>query len=306
MATIEKLICNLKDEVSKWFYQKGEVDGKLDEKAGTSVASSSGNGLMSSADKVKLDGVATGANKTTVDSALSSTSTNPVQNKVVKAELDSLNTTKANASHVHSRLNPTGIPENADLNDYTTQGSFYVGENATAQTLTNCPTEEAFHLEVYRHAGVRQVLQTYPVYNVKTFERNYYNNNWSDWHRVPQDADIASLNNNKANKTHTHNDFSGPTNVSCSYGTVRKFKKNGWAFVVYENINLSSLNMETWTYIADVGWSNQAGNSYTGTFQTSILDDRFRITADGKLSAMKFGDSNHQGHYGYIIYPTSD
>ena len=107
---------------------------------------------------------------------------------------------KADASHIHSRLNPTNIPKNADLNDYTTQGSFYVGENVTAQTLANCPTEEGFHLEVYRHAGVRQVLQTYPVYNVKTFERNYYNNNWSDWHRVPQDADINSLNSTITNK----------------------------------------------------------------------------------------------------------
>lgn len=38
--------------------------------------------------KTKLDGIAAGANKTIVDSAMSSTSTNPVQNKVVKAELD--------------------------------------------------------------------------------------------------------------------------------------------------------------------------------------------------------------------------
>ena len=46
------------------------------------------NGLMQSEDKTKLDGIAQGANKTIVDSALSSTSTNPVQNKAVKAALD--------------------------------------------------------------------------------------------------------------------------------------------------------------------------------------------------------------------------
>lgn len=51
------------------------------------VASTSTAGLMSSSDKTKLDGIATGANKTIVDSALSSTSTNPVQNKVVNSEL---------------------------------------------------------------------------------------------------------------------------------------------------------------------------------------------------------------------------
>lgn len=50
-------------------------------------ASTSTAGLMSASDKTKLNGIATGANKTTVDSTLSSTSTNPVQNKVINTEL---------------------------------------------------------------------------------------------------------------------------------------------------------------------------------------------------------------------------
>ncbi len=49
------------------------------------VATTSANGLMSAGDKYKLDGIATGANRTIVDSSLSSSSTNPVQNKVVNA-----------------------------------------------------------------------------------------------------------------------------------------------------------------------------------------------------------------------------
>ena len=46
---------------------------------------------MSSTDKTKLDGIASGATKVIVDSALSDTSTNPVQNKLIKAALDELN-----------------------------------------------------------------------------------------------------------------------------------------------------------------------------------------------------------------------
>ena len=65
-----------------------------------STATQSANGLMSSSDKKKLDGIAEGANKITVDSALSSTSTNPVQNKVIKSALDG----KAGSSHSHSSL----------------------------------------------------------------------------------------------------------------------------------------------------------------------------------------------------------
>ena len=50
-----------------------------------SDATQTAHGLMSVSDKKKLDGIAEGANKTTVDSELSSTSTNPVQNKAVQA-----------------------------------------------------------------------------------------------------------------------------------------------------------------------------------------------------------------------------
>lgn len=52
------------------------------------TATTTAPGLMSAADKIKLDGVATGANKTVVDAAMSDTSTNPVQAKVVKAYID--------------------------------------------------------------------------------------------------------------------------------------------------------------------------------------------------------------------------
>lgn len=52
-------------------------------------ATASAAGLMSAADKSKLDSVATGANKTVVDASFVANSTNPVQSKVVKSELDS-------------------------------------------------------------------------------------------------------------------------------------------------------------------------------------------------------------------------
>ena len=68
--------------------QNKAVKVALDGKAGTAVATTSANGLMSATDKTKLDGVEDGATKTIVDDAMSDTSTNPVQNKAVKAALD--------------------------------------------------------------------------------------------------------------------------------------------------------------------------------------------------------------------------
>ncbi len=69
--------------------QNKAVKTALDGKAGTAVATQSSAGLMSSDDKTKLDGVEAGANKTIVDAALDEASENPVQNKAVKAALDS-------------------------------------------------------------------------------------------------------------------------------------------------------------------------------------------------------------------------
>lgn len=65
-----------------------------------STATTSANGLMSSSDKSKLDGIATGATKVVVDSALSTSSTNAIQNKIVTTELNN----KANLNHTHSDL----------------------------------------------------------------------------------------------------------------------------------------------------------------------------------------------------------
>ena len=68
------------------YYTKNEVDTKLAAKAGTAVATTSADGLMSAADKTKLDGLS--QISITVDEALSTTSTNPAQNKVITAALN--------------------------------------------------------------------------------------------------------------------------------------------------------------------------------------------------------------------------
>ena len=63
-----------------------------------SAATTSTAGLMSASDKAKLDGIASNATHVTIDSSFSTTSTNPVQNKVIKAALDG----KAASTHNHS------------------------------------------------------------------------------------------------------------------------------------------------------------------------------------------------------------
>ena len=76
-------------------------------------ATASAAGLMSAADKAKLDGVAAGSNHVVVDSELSTISTNPVQNKVIKSALDG----KSNTGHKHVKADITDFPTSMPASD---------------------------------------------------------------------------------------------------------------------------------------------------------------------------------------------
>lgn len=106
----ETLLNNFKLLVEKFTYNKTDIDAKLNEKANNTVVSGSSNGLMSSADKTKLDTIEEGANKTTVDSSLSGESENPVQNKIIKTALDG----KADISHNHTVTDITDLQTKLD------------------------------------------------------------------------------------------------------------------------------------------------------------------------------------------------
>lgn len=99
-------IASLPDESDMLGHMENDFYTDLDTKANKTTATTSANGLMSKEDKSKLDGIATEANKTVVDSSLSSSSTNPVQNKIVT---DALNG-KADSNHTHDYI-PSTISE---------------------------------------------------------------------------------------------------------------------------------------------------------------------------------------------------
>mgnify|MGYP001773819440 CR=1 FL=1 len=134
-----ELQVNLKEWLKKLVYMKTEVDTKLSSKANTNhshtscdieIAPENDDGLLVDeygADtqsfvncfiyghEKKLENIDDGANKTVVDSSLSSSSTNPVQNKVVNSALNG----KANSSHSHSISNITNLQSALDSKSET-------------------------------------------------------------------------------------------------------------------------------------------------------------------------------------------
>ena len=109
-----------------------------------SDATTSNSGLMSSADKTKLAGIETGANKTTVDSSLSSSSTNPVQNKVIntalsnKVDKDGNKVLSTNDYTTTEKNKLSGIAAGAEVNQnaFSTMKVDTYTINATSKTDT--------------------------------------------------------------------------------------------------------------------------------------------------------------------------
>lgn len=80
------------------------VKAALNNKADKTNATTSVAGLMSAADKAKLDGIAAGATKITVDSEMSVSSANPVMNGTITARL----VDKADKTDLDRKLDKSG------------------------------------------------------------------------------------------------------------------------------------------------------------------------------------------------------
>ena len=112
------------------------------------TATQSASGLMSAADKKKLDGIATGANKTIVDTSVSSTSTNPVQNKVIKTELDK----KADKTALDAKADKTALDGKLDKTGGTLTG------NLTGKYITGTWLQTTQSTDLGRAPGKVAVL----------------------------------------------------------------------------------------------------------------------------------------------------
>ena len=102
-------------------------------KASTAIATTSANGLMSKEDKAKLNGIASGATRVTIDGTLSSTSANPVQNKVINNALAG----KAPISHTHTKSQITDFPTSLPANggNATTANTWRTSRNINGMVV---------------------------------------------------------------------------------------------------------------------------------------------------------------------------
>lgn len=80
------------------------------------------------------------------------------------------------------------IPNGSDLNNYITPGFYYSHSNTDTSGIKNMAANEAFALEVSKHAGVRQTFKSLRTDDPRTFERNYVSGTWGKWDEIVKDS----------------------------------------------------------------------------------------------------------------------
>ena len=182
------------------------------------------------AEKNKLAGIATGANKTVVDSDISTTSTNAIQNKAVglkfqgvDSEISGINSVlknKPNLADVYTKTEVDNkyfmsgdlgieLSEDTDLNSIITPGNYYTKTYNIGKSCLNIPYKEigCFRLEVSylwnnnAFYYLVQKLYTTDKDNFDIFIRMRGNlKKWSPWHLINRnDFTTCSFSDNNIN-----------------------------------------------------------------------------------------------------------
>lgn len=117
---------------------------------------------------------------------------------------------KVNAAQ---QLYATEIPNDSDLNNYTTVGYYIAKTNGVAASLSNCPLKVAFGLNVSTTgAGIRQDMYSSRVTEPKLYFRVKTGTTWSAWKNIGEDVDMTGYVKTTANLNFTgDNIFEGST-----------------------------------------------------------------------------------------------
>ena len=135
---------------------------------GFNVATTTNDGLISSEDKAKLDGIDDGATKTIIDNSLSSSSENPVKNASVTIAMSD----KSNISHAHTTVNGFTVKSDVPADAIFTDTTYTVVTNKKSGLM---PAEYKYTLDNIADGVINDISEsdamTYSSYNLN---ENYY------------------------------------------------------------------------------------------------------------------------------------
>ena len=241
----------------------------------TTVAS----GLMSAADKAKLDGIAAQANKVVVDASLSDSSTNPVQNKVIKAALDGkapathghgmaqisgLNealASKAPTSHTHTTAQVSGL-DTALAGKAPTNHTHHYAGSASAGGAANIAIKLQTPRQISLSEGVESAVQNFDgssnvAIPVRKIKESYLDWGGRDIYGEISPVDMAASAIHSANRFQ----FADPAGITVEYS------QNGTSFQPYSSID----NNAKISLVSGQSWSLNLGGTPTPVTDTVKL-----------------------------------
>lgn len=206
----------------------------------------------------------------TVDSAFSTTSENPVQNKVITDKINEMERFK------RSLKAGTRIPVNSDLKsvDYLRVGSYYCPSNNDVATLTNCPTTDAFMLEVISPLSNTdidaettttwcqrlRILTTYKGvvwYQQCTSGSTPQNWTYSAWYKTANTGDI-------------NNSVNGAVNTKVGTAQVQTYTSTGGQYVKLAEISHGNTSNDNIICNFKLDVTTAGANGYLKTFYFGV------------------------------------
>lgn len=145
-------------------------------------ATTSAAGLMSAADKTKLNGIATGATSVEVVDSLSDTSTTKALSAGKGKELSDQIGNYLDGTH--NKI----ITNSVDINSVTTPGRYYVSGSAP-----NAPFEGYMDVYSYSDDFVKQVAYTASRTGQKVSFRTKQGGTWGNWTDIASETSLAEL-----------------------------------------------------------------------------------------------------------------
>lgn len=252
----------MQDKISATGLLKSDGDGNItaavagvDYVEKVEVATIDTSGLMSASDKIKLNGISEGANKTTVDDALKSDSTNPVQNKVINTKLTTMQT------DIDSKVDKDGNKV-LSTNDFTTELKNNLNSAYTHSMSAHAPSNAERNTIVTIKRNGAELTPTNRVVNITVPTKTSDLTNDSDF------ATNSSVDTKLANKVTV---VSGKGLSTEDYTSAEKTKLSGIATGAEVNQNAFSNVV--------VGKTTVAADSKTDTL-TLISGSNVTLTPD--------------------------
>lgn len=211
-----------------------------------------------------------------IDSELSTTSTNAVQNKIITNALNN----KSNTGHWHATHTQTVIAEKTDLDTLMTPGWYFCPQSITVTTLTNCPTQMAFGLEVLKTNGVVQTLYEYDPASYKIYTRQFYNGTWGSWGRIYTTRDTV--------KYAISDSVGGSANFVKDWGSVADNVNVQRPIWISDSVDVTKrLHDNNFTYNSV---TNTVTANITGKAATAGTADTAKALSDGVVTTSKIVD----------------